>query len=51
MSAYATFYQTNFYILLGIMAAAAFGLTLLLGRIALPHRIACPHCQKGESAP
>ena len=31
------FYQTNFYIIiLGIMAAAAFGLTLLFGRIALP---------------
>ena len=30
------FYQTNFYIILGIMAAASFGLTLLFGRIALP---------------
>ncbi len=30
------FYQTNFYIILGIMVAAAFGLTLLFGRIALP---------------
>ena len=30
------FYQTNFSIILGIMAAAAFGLTLLFGRIALP---------------
>ena len=36
MNAYATFYETNFYILLGIMAVAAFGLTLLFGRIALP---------------
>ena len=30
------FYQTNFYIILGIMAAAAFGLTLLFGRMVLP---------------
>ena len=30
------FYQTNFSIILGIMTAAAFGLTLLFGRIALP---------------
>ena len=33
---YQEFYATNFYIILGIIGAAAFGLTLLFGRIALP---------------